>query len=476
LIDLVRRHPPGRTALVEPTASARLGYGELADRVDHAAEWLRATLGGRGLAFLAMGPDIDSVVIYLGCLSARVPLCLVETESLSLARLVGAYQPELLLLPETLPAPEGYRERGTRGRYHGWSRHSRSAREPGGERTALHPDLALLLTTSGSTGNPKLVRLTLRNLESNARSIARYLELGPDERPIQSLAMHYSYGLSVLNSHLLAGGTVVLTPHSFLRPEFWKVFDEERCTSFAGVPYVYETLHRLRFDPARHPSLRTMTQAGGGLRPDLIAHFQQLFARAGRRFFVMYGQTEATARISYVPWEALARKIGSIGIAIPDGRLSLAPVEGAEDLRELVYEGPNVMMGYAEGPEDLAQGDLLGGVLRTGDLGAVDEDGYFRVVGRLKRFAKLFGRRISLEDVERDLEAAFPVHVAVLDGADHLVVHVEQDGSVPADALALHVAHRLSVPPGAIVVRPMRALPRTSSGKKDYRALERVAP
>jgi len=316
------------------------------------------------------------------------------------------------------------------------------------------------------------VRLTRRNLESNARSIARYLGLGPRERAIESLAMQYSYGLSVLNSHLAAGGSVVLTAHSFLRPEFWRAVDDERCTSFAGVPYVYETLHRLRFDPRRHPSLRTLTQAGGALRRDLIAHFQQLTEGAGARFFVMYGQTEATARISYVPPEMLPRKIGSIGIPIPDCRLRLAPVEDAAGLLELVCEGPNVMMGYADSPADLALGDILGGVLRTGDLGGVDDDGFFSVVGRLKRFAKLFGRRVSLEDVERDLEAAFPVRVAALDGGDRIVVHAEQEDPVHSEDLVRHVAKLLGVPPGAVVVRLVQVLPRTSTGKKDYRALE----
>src|SRR5262249_47986627 len=148
---------------------------------------------------------------------------------------------------------------------------------------------------------------------------------------IQSLPSHYSYGLSVLHSHLVAGGSVVLTADSFLSREFWAVVDQQRCTSFAGVPYMYETLQRLRFDPRRHVSLRTLTQAGGALRPDLIAAFHQACSASGVRFFVMYGQTEATARIAYVPSERLGEKIGAIGIAIPGGALRLAAVEGMPD-------------------------------------------------------------------------------------------------------------------------------------------------
>ncbi len=466
MIDLLRQHPRRQVALIEPVNGGRVRYGELLERVDAAAEALVAALGRRGLAFLAMGPDVDAVVLYLGCLGARIPFCLAETQPEPLARLAQVYEPDLLLLPLSLAPPPAYREHPSPvARYRVWVAERHGSR-------ALHPDLALLLTTSGSTGNPKLVRLTQRNLEANARSIVKYLGIDPGERAIESLAMHYSYGLSVLNSHLVAGGSVVLTPHSFLRPEFWTVVDEERCTSFAGVPYMYETLHRLRFDLARHPALRTLTQAGGGLRKDLVAHFHALAAGAGARFFVMYGQTEATARISYVPPEALSGKIGSIGIAIPDGQLSLAVVEDSADLMELVYEGPNVMLGYAESPADLALGDVQAGVLRTGDLGRVDEDGFFSVAGRLKRFAKLFGRRVSLEDIEREIEAAFPVRVAATDGGDRIVIHAELEGAVGPEDIGSHVAKQLGVPPVAVTVTVVKTLPRTSSGKKDYRALE----
>jgi acyl-CoA synthetase (AMP-forming)/AMP-acid ligase II len=340
----------------------------------------------------------------------------------------------------------------------------------------LHPELAVLLTTSGSTGSPKLVRLRARNLESNARAIAEYLGLGPGERAVQSLPMHYSYGLSVLNSHLVAGGTVVLTPHSFMRPEFWRDADGEHATSFAGVPYMYATLHRLRFEPAQHPTLRTLTQAGGALRPDLITHFHARATQAGARLVIMYGQTEATARISYVPPERLAEKVGAIGVPIPGGRLRLEPWDGGaglgERVGELVYEGENVMMGYAEGPADLGLGDVQHGVLRTGDLGTVDGDGYFTVVGRLKRFAKLFGRRVSLEDVERELESSFPVRAIAIDAGDRLGLHVAADGAVDDATLVAHLARFLAVPPTAIVMRRVHELPLTAAGKKDYKAAE----
>jgi acyl-CoA synthetase (AMP-forming)/AMP-acid ligase II len=467
VIDAVLRHRNQGLALIAPAQDVRITYAELARQVDEMAEWLLESIGGRRLVFLAPGPDLQAILLYLGCLRAGVPLCLAEPQPDQLARLSHAYHPALVLAPDTLATPEGWRPGPSAA-----AGYVAALAERRTDQT-LHPDLALLLTTSGSTGSPKLVRLTARNLNANATAIATYLELGPGERAVQSLPMHYSYGLSVLNSHLVAGGTVVLTPHSFLRPEFWRDADEQGATSFAGVPYMYETLHRLRFEPARHPTLRTFTQAGGALRRELIAHFHARTAEAGARFVVMYGQTEATARISFVPPGRLGDKIGSIGVPIPGGRLRLEPLDGIEGFADqLVYEGDNVMMGYADSPEDLALGDVQQGVLRTGDLATMDEDGYFTLAGRLKRFAKLFGRRVSLEDVERELESAFPVRVIATEAGERLGVHVAPDGTVRDDALVAHLARFLGVPPAAIVVRRVAELPLTSSGKKDYKAAE----
>jgi len=467
LIDRIRRHHGPKVALVEPARALELTYAELLDRVDQVAPGIAAAAGERGAVFLAMEPQVDAVVLYLACLAARLPVCLVEPRSGPLVRTATAYAPPVMLLPPWLEAPPGYGggEASTDSVYRLW-------RSEHGAPGPAHPDLALMLTTSGSTGSPKLVRLSSRNLESNAVAIAEYLGLSPDERAIQSLPTHYSYGLSVLHSHLVAGGSVVLTADSFMRREFWTIVDAHRCTSFAGVPYMYETLHRLRFMPDRHPSLRTLTQAGGALRPDLIAAFHERSVTAGVRFFVMYGQTEATARIAYVPPDRLANKIGSIGIAIPGGALSLAPVEGMEGAQELVYAGPNVMMGYAEVRQDLALGDVQVGVLRTGDLGRTDADGYFSVAGRLARFAKLFGRRVSLEDVEREMESSFPVRAAALDGGDRILIHVEPAAPIGAEVLVNHAARFLGVPPKWVDVRLAASLPLTSSGKKNYRALE----
>ncbi len=463
MLDLIRRFDGPAPAVIDDESGVRLSYAELLRDAAGAGREL-AGLQERALVFLLSTNTADFVRLYLGCLEAGLPLLLVDPTA-PLEFLLSAYRPAMLLAPAGLEFPD-YGDRGTLAvapTYRVWQ---------GPEPYPLHEDLAVLLPTSGSTGSPKLVRLKEANVRANAVSIAEYLELGPGERAIQSLPMYYSYGLSVLNSHLVSGGTLVLTTHSFIRPEFWAVFDREGCTSFAGIPFMYEMLHRLKFDPARHPSLRTLTQAGGGLGKAHILHFHELAANAGKRLVVMYGQTEATARISYVPPGRLAEKIGSIGIPIPGGKLTLRPVPGVEEGQEMVYEGPNVMMGYAECADDLRQGDVLKGVLPTGDLAVADEDGFFRLVGRLNRFAKLFGKRVSLDDVERSLEAEFKVSAAVKEGHDLLDVFLEAKGIDDPHAPCAFVAKRLGVPPKAVVVHLVDALPRTNNGKKNYSALQ----
>jgi len=465
--EILEGHDPDSVALLDANQGVELTYGQLREKVAAAAGRLRAELG-RGFVFHFATNTIESVVLYLACLDAACPVCLLEPGPPGrFEPLLAAYAPDALLLPAGVESPHGMK---TELEMEGSS--YRLAVSPGRRgHYAPHAELALLLTTSGSTGSPKLVRLTRNNVLANARSIVTYLGITSGERSMQSLPMHYSFGLSLINSHLLAGACVVLTAYSFLQPMFWEAFDRCRCSAFAGVPYMYETLHRLRFDPRRHPSLRIMTQAGGGLRPDLIQVFYEKSRAAGIRFFVMYGQTEATARIAYVPWEQLGAKIGCIGIAIPHGRLWLEPVEDQE-WQELVYKGPNVMMGYAETAADLTAGDELGGVLHTGDLADVDSDGFFSIRGRLKRFAKLFGRRVNLEDIERDLERRYPLQAAVIEHGDGLRVRAALRQDVNMDGVALYLAQQLNVPPKFIVAETIDSIPLTPSGKKDYRALQ----
>jgi long-chain acyl-CoA synthetase len=440
---------------------AQLGQWVAADRA------LLSGLERPALAFMFGASGPSAVAAYLACLAEGIPLGLGEPSPHLRARVIDSYQPSVILLPRSDPLPEGYLVAGVLAGGD-WVL-CRS--ECGAYELAPHPDLALMLATSGSTGDSKFVRLSLANLASNAASIAQYLGIGPGEVAVQSLPLHYSYGLSVLNSHLVAGGAVAMTGHSFMRPEFWRFAGDRDCTSFAGVPYMYETLHRLRISPLATPSIRTLTQAGGRLRVDIAREVHEAATRRNARLFLMYGQTEATARMSYVPPSLLPAKADSIGVPVPGGRLWLEAVETEPFLNELHYSGPNVMLGYASAPADLALGNEMGGELSTGDLAERDSDGIFRITGRIARFAKLFGRRVDLAGVEAEVERVFFVRAAAIDAGDHLRIFLEGGDGRESTAIRSHLADLLGVPPGVVRVEPVAQLPLTPSGKKDYKAL-----
>jgi acyl-coenzyme A synthetase/AMP-(fatty) acid ligase len=416
-------------ALIDAVSGRVWSHAELAAE---ARERAAAMPGPKAVALVRCGAGPDTIFNYLAAREAGHAALLVDAALPGdlLARLIEVYAPRFVDGTEQAGAPAD---------------------------GAVHSDLALLLSTSGTTGSPKLVRLSSDAVLANARSIASYLGLGPGDRAIASLPLHYCFGLSVLHSHLVAGGAIVLPEGGLVSASFWEAAERFACTSFAGVPYSYELLRRTGKLRALPPSLRTMTQAGGRLPAEQATEV----AAAVDRLFVMYGQTEATARMAYVPPEMLALKPGSIGVPIPGGRLEV--VDG-----ELVYEGPNVMMGYALSREDLACGDVCGGRLATGDLGHADDEAFFYVTGRSRRFAKVYGLRINLDEVEQELRAAGPV-AAVGHDEQAVVVYLET-GADPA-AAKRRLAERYRLTPRTFDVRVVDQLPTTSAGKIDYGAL-----
>lgn len=343
--------------------------------------------------------------------------------------------------------------------------------------TEINPDTAVLLSTSGTTGSPKLVRLSYKNVQSNAESIAKYLKIEERETAITSLPMSYSYGLSVINSHILKGASLVLTNETIAQKSFWDLFREFSCTSYAGVPYNYFMLERLRFERMNLPSLKYMTQAGGKLAPEKIKHFYEISKSKNFKFFVMYGQTEATARISYVPYEKLGEKIGSAGIPIPGGKISIMDEDKilpAGENGEVVYSGPNVMLGYAETREDLAKGDELNGVLRTGDIGYIDNDGFLFITGRLKRFIKVLGQRVNLDEVEKFLEAHLSLQVALPVSDDEIHILIESRDEKDKELVTKLVSETYGFHHSLIVTKCIEQIPVNSSGKKDYPSITKI--
>ncbi len=457
-------------AIYDDAFKKSITYGELKHDSDDVLK--RINGNGKKLVFLFCDNSYLSVLVYLSMLRGGYAVFLGngKMDTYLKTKLLKVYKPDLIWSSEYIERIEGYEECVA-------SAEVTFLKQSQPDSTPIHPDLGLLLSTSGTTGSPKLVRLSYKNIQANAESIVKYLEIANDEKAITTLPLHYSYGLSLLHSHLQAGATLVCTNHSVITKQFWETFKEQACTSIAGVPFTYQMLERLRFERMNLPSLRTLTQAGGRLDNERLRKFSEFAKNKGIRFYVMYGQTEAAPRISYVPYRVLPEKIGSIGIPVPGGEMMIYN-EGQEITEpgivgELVYRGANVMMGYAEGRSDLAEGDVMNNILKTGDIAYRDNDGYFFITGRKKRFLKIYGLRINLDDVEEALETHFATAVACCGTDDELFITVEARNPQDLKDVIDYTVNLYNLHHSVVHAEFVERLPRTSSGKKNYLAIER---
>lgn len=458
----------GRTLCISDSGLT-LTYGDL----DAFAARFAAAVGKRSLGFLLCENIPGVLLAYLSCLRCgAVPLLLAaDIDPSLLAQLIHTYSPAWIFRPDELPVEtlSSLGSTETLLAEYGCT----LERRIGAVSPALHSDLAILLTTSGSTGSPKLVRQSRANIESNARSIVEYLELNETERPITALPMNYTYGLSVIQSHALVGATILLTTRGVLEGDFWRFFQQEGATSLVGVPYTYKMFQRLRLPTMDLPSLRYLTQAGGKLPEELHEVFARWCTETGRRFYVMYGQCEATARMGYLPYAHSVEKRGSMGIPIPGGSFTLEDDDGTEvsegTVGELIYRGANVTMGYAVCAADLAKGDEWHGVLRTGDMARRDAEGYYYIVGRKKRFIKVFGNRVGLDESERLLASHFPDAEFACTGRDDLMT-IFTDSTDPAlpQAAVDYLSGVTRLSHTAFSVTAVTAIPKNDAGKTLY--------
>ena len=375
-----------------------ISYGDICDFSKEFANHLPA----RSLIFLLAENRIGSLLGYTAALSNRiVPLVIsVNTEEGLYNHLYELYQPEYLWLPES-------KAEGMEVIFSAWEY---CLVKTGNQPTPMYDELSLLLPTSGSTGSPKLVRHSYRNIEANADNVRRLFKLEGTEKAMAILPMHYTMGLSVIASHLLAGATLLLSGRSLLDKGFWAMLKE--ATSFTGVPYSYEILTKMRFTRMDLPNLKVITQGGGKLTEAMWNTLAQYAKDNDKHFIATYGQSECTARMAYLPAELATEKLCSIGIAEPGGQLSIVEDNGNETFEgeaqgEMVFRGENVTLGYATSREDLLKGDENHGIMHTGDLARRDADGCYFIIGRLKRFLKIYGLRIGLDEVERMIKTEF---------------------------------------------------------------------
>ena len=442
-------------------AGGRLTYGDLVA--------LRAALSGclqeRELVFCLCENRVGALAGFLALYDCK-DVCLLLSASIDkglLSTLCETYHPSYFWMPES-KAPELNYEIV----YHF---KDFVLCKTGSQAPQMHPDLSMLMTTSGTTGSPKLVRHKYGNIEHNAKNVAKVFGWTPVEHGIIDLPMQYTMGLNVINSHLYAGATVLLVAANLMSPKFWSFVKEQEGTNFTGVPFSYEILNRLRFSRMDLPHLTTMAEGGGKLSDKLFTTFANYAAENGKRFFATFGTTETAARLAYLPPECATTHVGSIGKAIPDGRLMLVDENGQEihcvDVEgELRYEGPNVTMGYGTCMADLLKGDEFQGIYETGDIAKKDADGFFYIVGRKKRFLKLFGLRVSLDQSEKIISEYFGIECACTGDDSKMKIFITKDSL--KDEVKKLISEKTGLLSSSFVVIVIESIPRFESGKINY--------
>lgn len=428
----------------------KLSYSDLVSRLEK--DDFSKSLPFKLLVFIKASSDIDTIIAYLSNLAAGNIVHLYDSEDNEIIdSLIGIYNPNLLF---------------KNGKYN--ILHDKEL--------ALHPDTALLLSTSGSTGTPKFVRLSAVNIQSNATSIAKYLKLQSSDKALLQLKLHYSFGISILNSYLLVGGTIVLTDVTVMDDEFGDLINKHKITSFSGVPFTFQSLDKVSFNLADYPTLRQITQAGGKMQKEDVLRWHRIAKNCGIDFFVMYGQTEASPRISYLPPRVLENNPESIGIAVPDGEIYIVDehkdvinIPGKEG--ELVYRGPNVMQGYATELKDLNKESELK-ELYTGDIAKFNDAGLFTIVGRNSRFVKLFGVRTNLDDLEKSFKKYVKEIVCTGDDSKIIVAHLKGDDV----SEAVHeISKKVNIPEVCFQTLPLVTIPTLSNGKVNYKAINQLS-
>ena len=451
------------------TEDSTLSYQDLQKLCD---EFI-SQINHRCLIFILCTNSVPSVTGYVAAIQNRVvPLLLAADSDKSLVcNLISKYHPNYIWLPKTRVQD-----------FEGETVYSLDdyvlLKTTYKKDYTLFSDLALLLSTSGTTGSPKLVRLSYKNLLSNTKSICEYLKISSDSRAITTLTIHYSLSLSIINTHLYKQGSIILNDHTVIQREFWSMLEKYEATTFSGVPYTFEILDKLRFYRKELPNLKVITQAGGKLQGSLQERMADYCHEHNIKFYVMYGQSEATARMGYLPYHLAKEKINYIGISIPNGKFSLEDDDGnlittPNTKGELIYEGDNVSLGYALNLDDLTKGDDNKGKLKTGDIAIFDEDHLFKIIGRKSRFLKIYGNRVGLDEIQTLLQEHFKSsEIACVGTHDHLVTFVTKEALL--QNVKEFLAEITKLNPNAFEVRFIKTLPRNSSGKLQYKMLNQI--
>ena len=460
--------PKGNLAIVDDCGGAYT-YGDLEAFIRELREWIPE----RTLMLILCRNNVATIAMHAAAVENRIVpfMCAAGMNPELRDNLIKMYRPAFIWLPDDMLAEfDGAEQVRKKWGY--------TLLRTGLPAPALHPELSLLLTTSGSTGSPKLVRHSYDNLSSNAQNVASFFGFGPDDRPLIDLQLHYTMGLNVACSSLYAGATLAMTTHNAMEEDYWSFFNAQNITVITGVPYSYEILKRMRFFREDHPSLRIIAEGGGKLTDDTFRFIAEYARDRGKQFFATFGTSETTSRLAYLDPSKALDHIGSIGKAIPNGRLFLVDDERNEIERqaaegELVYQGRNVTLGYATKAEDLEKGDERHGVYYTGDLARRDEEGYYYIVGRKSRFLKLYGHRVGLDESEQLLRQKFKIECACAGNDKAMSVYITDESFT--QEVRRFLAETLHIPIQAFRAVCVPSIPKNDVGKILYSKLPELS-
>lgn len=454
---------PNNIAAIEESGQ-KITYGELVENISH----IRGIIPERSIVFLMCKNVIGALSAYISMVENKiVPVTLSESIDKELFNtLLETYRPQFICTETKNIKEYKFKEVFEDKEFTYLSTNY--------EKYPINDKLELLMTTSGSTGSPKLVRYKKGNLEANAKNVAAAWGWTSNERPICDLLINYTMGLNVINTHLYVGATLLLITSNITEKKYWDFIKANRATNFTGVPFSYDLLWKLKFFRMDLPHLTTLSEGGGKLTDQMFIKVAKFAQENDKRFIASFGTTETSARLSMLTPDMAIEKKGSIGKAIPEGELVLFDDDGNEIEQieaegELGYKGPNVTMGYAYAIEDLMLDDEFNGVYKTGDIARRDKDGFYFIVGRKSRFLKMLGHRVSLDQSERLIKEKFNIDCACGGTDEQMEIYVTE--MEDTDIIKRFISEKTGIYSTMFKVMQVREIPRNSTGKILYKKL-----
>ena len=423
----------------------------------------------RQLVFLVCGNNVESIVGYISFLKTNCVIALLdEKQNLNqLNNLINIYKPSSIFIKKSIFLSMEYELILSFKNFNLLQRKDNL-------KFNLNDELSLLISTSGSTGSSKQVRISHENLRDNTKSIVKYLNISKKDTCITTLPMSYVYGLSLINTHIYTGGTLVLNDHSVIEKKFWISLQKNKVSNFAGVPYIYQLLDKINFYKNDLKHIKYLTQAGGKLDTKLNKKILDNFCNNKKDFYVMYGASEATARMSFLPPEFSKKKIGSIGIPIPGGKFWLEDdkkniIKKNNQSGELIYSGKNVCLGYANSISDLSKGDDNNGIFKTGDIAKRDKDNFYYIVGRKDRFVKIYGNRVNLAELENNILKFGIQSICKVNEENKITIFIQENKE--QKKLRESISNFTSLHPSIFTIKVMKKFPLNKNYKISYEGL-----